>query len=115
MRHLELDRLWFLRAVLPAQLPTWLFQRVRLHDYGCVRRCQSLRIVHHVVCCIRRCWSIETVPSVVGQQCQRQLRSMSIGGISLECSGSHSPCRQLIDDLQQASRQFISIPNCRLY
>jgi hypothetical protein len=31
MRYPELDRLRFLRAILPAQLPTWFLQGVRLH------------------------------------------------------------------------------------
>ena len=81
MRHTELDRIWILRAVLLAQLPAWILQGVRLHDHGRFRRRKSLRPVHHVIRCVRCCWSIASFPTVVGQQCQWQLRFVPVIGV----------------------------------
>lgn len=89
MRHPELDHLRFLRAVLPAQLSSWVLQGVRIHDHGCVRWGLFVRTVYHVLCCVRCSWSIASFPSVVGQQCGRQLRFVPVGGISGSSPTSH--------------------------
>ena len=73
LRRPDLDRRRLLHAVLSAQLQAWLLQGVRLHDYGRVRWRLLVRVVHHVVRRLRCGWSIEAFPSVVGQQCCRQL------------------------------------------
>ena len=73
LRHPDLDRRWFLHAVLSAQLQAWILQGVRLHDHGRVRWCFTVRAIHHVVRRLWCRWSIEAFPSVVGQQRCRQL------------------------------------------